>query len=418
MSVGTPHPASRLAIVLSHPTQYYSPWFRWMRAHTALEFRVFYLWEFGVTAQRDPLFQTTFKWDVDLLSGYEHEFVPNTAADPGTHHFAGLRNPRLPARLTAWGPTAVLLFGYNWLSPLRALAWARLNRVPALFRGDSHLLGRGAPPPRTRLVLRTLYAQFAAFLPVGAANRDYFTTLGVPERKLFFTPHSVNHELFDPALTVHRDAAAKLRAELGLAPGTRVVLFAGKFTPAKQPVELLRAFLAIQKPDTALVFVGDGPEKAALKELAQAATVGASAPANKSAAARAEVHFLPFANQTEMPARLLLADVFVLPSRGHYETWGLAVNEAMHLGVPALVSDLVGCQRDLVEDGETGWVFRAADPAALRAKLALALDAVAAPAGRERLRHAVLARIAGYTYAQTTAGLISALNALPEPASA
>jgi glycosyltransferase involved in cell wall biosynthesis len=66
-----------------------------------------------------------------------------------------------------------------------------------------------------------------------------------------------------------------------------------------------------------------------------------------------------------MPARYLLADIFVLPSRGHYETWGLAVNEAMHLGVPCLVSDLVGCQRDLVTPGETGWVFSADDPEAL-----------------------------------------------------
>ena len=69
----------RLAIVLSHPVQYYSPWFRWLRANTALEFRVFYLWEAGVTAQPDPEFLTTFKWDVDLLSGYDSEFVPNTA---------------------------------------------------------------------------------------------------------------------------------------------------------------------------------------------------------------------------------------------------------------------------------------------------------------------------------------------------
>lgn len=405
MSDGVPSVSRhRLAIVLSHPTQYYSPWFRWMRTHTRLEFRVFYLWEFGVTAQRDPLFQTTFKWDVDLLSGYAHEFVPNIAADPGTHHFGGLRNPRLPERLAAWRPTAVLLFGYNWRSPLCALGWARLHGVPVLFRGDSHLLGRGRPSLRTRLVLRTLYAQLAVFLPVGAANRDYFTTLGVPADKLFFTPHSVNHELFDPAFAVHRTAAEALRAQLGIPERSRVVLFAGKFTPAKQPVELLRAFLAIQKPDTVLVFVGDGPEKAALMEIANRATPGV------------QVYFLPFANQTEMPARLLLADIFVLPSRGHYETWGLAVNEAMHMGVPPLVSDLVGCQRDLVQERETGWVFRAGDPATLQYKLAIALDAVAVPAERERLRRNVIARIAGYTYAQTTAGLMAALNSLAEPA--
>src|SRR5687767_952440 len=94
-----------LAVVLSHPTQYYSPWFRWLRTNTSLSFRVFYLWDFGVAAQADAKFGTTFKWDVDLLSGYESEFVPNIAADPGTHHFRGLNNPALTGRLASWNPS-------------------------------------------------------------------------------------------------------------------------------------------------------------------------------------------------------------------------------------------------------------------------------------------------------------------------
>lgn len=400
-AAGTPDTA-RLAVVLSHPTQYYSPWFRWLRANTPLEFKVFYLWEFGVTAQRDPKFQTTFKWDVDLLSGYDHEFVPNTARDPGTHHFGGLRNPSLTSRLAAWRPSALLMFGYNFPTHLRTIAWARWHGIPLIFRGDSHLLGRGAPRPWVALALRALYAQFAAFPSVGAANRDYYRALGVPERKLFFSPHSVNHAFFDPTLPEHRAACAALRQRLGLADGTRVVLFAGKLVADKQPGELLAAFLSLRPANTALVIVGDGPEKNALHEAAKVAPPGL-------------VFFLPFANQSEMPAIYLLADLFVLPARGHYETWGLAVNEAMHLGTPALVSDLVGCQRDLVEDGKTGWVFRAAEPRSLAEKLSVALTALAEPVTRTRIRENVAARIANYTYAQTSAGLLQALAHLPAP---
>lgn len=384
----------RLAVVLSHPTQYYSPWFRWLRAHPGPELRVFYLWEFGVRPTHDPLFQTTFAWDVDLLAGYESEFVPNTSRDPGTHRFLGLRNPGLTNRLAAFQPDAILLFGYRSPSHLAVIAWARLYGVPLIFRGDSHLIGRGRPGWKSRLALQLLYAQFAAITYVGAANRDYFTAHGVPDKKLFFAPHAVNAALFDPALSGPRAAAAELRAQLGLAPGTRVVLYAGKFVPAKQPRELLAAFLALRPARAALVFVGDGQEKSALLDLARSAPPGT-------------VHFLPFANQSEMPSRYLLADLFVLPSRGFYETWGLAVNEAMHLGVPCLVSDRVGCQRDLVTDGETGWVFRADDPAHLRERLAAALAADLAP-----IRQNVAARIAGYTYAQASAGLLRAFAAV------
>jgi glycosyltransferase involved in cell wall biosynthesis len=396
-----PSSVHRLAVVLSHPTQYYSPWFRWLVAHNDLDLRVFYLWEFGVTARADPQFRTTVKWDVDLLSGYPHEFVPNTSDDPGSDHFNGLRNPALTARLAVFRPTAVLLFGYAYRSHLHVIFWARLHRIPLLFRGDSHFIGRGQPGLRTRLALRALYAQFAAFLTVGAANRDYFLALGVPASRMHFAPHSVDAALFDSAAASHHAAAVTLRTQLGLAAASRVILFAGKFVPAKQPRELLAAFLTLRPADTALVFVGDGEEKAALHALAATAPAGT-------------VHFLPFANQSEMPARYLLADLFVLPSRGLYETWGLAVNEAMHLGVPALVSDRVGCQRDLVTDGDTGWVFPAEDSAALAAALGGALAALADPAARANLRAAVASRIARYTYAQTTNGLLSALASLPD----
>jgi glycosyltransferase involved in cell wall biosynthesis len=382
-------PAPRLAIILSHPVQYYSPWFRWLKANTPLEFKVFYLWDFGITTRRDVEFGTSFKWDVDLLSGYEHEFVPNRARDPGTHHFNGLDNPTLRQRLRAWRPAAILLFGYAYRSHLGVIL---RPPAPLIFRGDSHLLGH-APSLLKRIILRRLYARFAAVTYVGAANRDYFLSFGVPESRLHFAPHGVDDSLFARTAAVTA-AAAALRGELGLG-SRRVILFAGKFLPAKQPVELLEAFLALAPADAALVFVGDGPERPALES---------------RAAQRPDcvVRFLPFANQTEMPARYALAELFVLPSRGLYETWGLAVNEAMHLGVPCLVSDRVGCQRDLVTEGETGWVFSAADPAALPAALARALTALRGDTAA--LRQQVASRISGYTYPAAYRGLQAALE--------
>ncbi len=382
---------SRLAVVISHPTQYYSPWFRALAAEATLSIKVFHLWDFGVAQRHDHQFGRSFQWDVDLLSGYEHEFVPNVARDPGTHHFRGLDNPSLLARLRAWSPAAILLFGYAYRSHLSVLL---RPPAPLIFRGDSHLLGHPAPSWFKRLALRWIYGRFAAITYVGAANRDYFRTFGVPDAKLHFAPHSVDASRFvrDPATQA---AADQLRSELGLA-GKKIVLFAGKLLPAKQPTALLAAFSQLAPPDAALVFVGEGPEREAL--VAQAATQPACS-----------VRFLPFANQTEMPARYALADLFVLPSRGIYETWGLAVNEAMHLGVPCLVSDRVGCQRDLITEGETGWVFPATETAALVAALDRALQALRSDT--TSLHQRINVRISGYTYTQATAGLLSALRA-------
>ena len=383
---------SRLAVILSHPVQYYSPWFRWLAGRSGLNLRVFYLWDSGVTPTRDRQFNRTFSWDVDLLSGYEHEFVPNTARAPGTHHFGGLHNPSLRQRLRAWAPDAILLFGYAYRTHLGLFL---RPPAPLIFRGDSHLLGHPSPSWLKRIALRLLYSRCSAVTYVGSANLHYFQTFGVPASKLHFAPHCVDASRFTRTSAIDADAH-RLRDELGLA-GKKIVLFAGKFLPDKQPLRLLESFIEIAPSDSALVFVGDGPQRPQLEALA-------------STRPNLAIRFLPFANQSEMPSRYAMADIFVLPSIGLYETWGLAVNEAMHAGVPCLVSDRVGCQQDLVTEGETGWVFSASDPDGLHRALARALAANAPD--HTRLRAGVALRIARYTYEQAGAGLLRALQSL------
>jgi glycosyltransferase involved in cell wall biosynthesis len=102
----------------------------------------------------------------------------------------------------------------------------------------------------------------------------------------------------------------------------------------------------------------------------------------------------------------------VLPSRGLYETWGLAVNEAMHMGVPALVSERVGCQRDLVTDGETGWVFRHDSKEDFHLKLSEAAGAIRQKATRDKVRQRVHERIRNYSYHAATSGLCLAISRL------
>lgn len=353
--------------------------------------RVFYLWDFGVVDRRDPGFGRQLRWDVDLLSGYQHEFVPNHSRDPGTHHFLGLNNPSLHTRLTDWNPDAVVVFGYKFLTHLRLIA---KRQWPLIFRGDSHLIDHPGPGGLKRWMLSWVYRRFTAVTFVGRANRDYFRAFGVPEHKLFFAPHCVDATRFAVSEALRAQARA-LKAELGVA-NHRIVLYAGKLVPSKQPCELLQAFVRTASTDTALVFVGAGEERPRLEALA---------------AMRPDVpvRFLPFANQSEMPVRYSMADVFALPSSGLAETWGLAVNEAMHMGVPCLVSNRVGCQQDLVTDGETGWVFKADSQQDLAATLSRALvDVRTRP---DQMRTAVQARISKYTYAAAAAGLESAVAA-------
>jgi len=86
------------------------------------------------------------------------------------------------------------------------------------------------------------------------------------------------------------------------------------------------------------------------------------------------VSFAGFLNQSAIASAYAASDCLVLPS-DHGETWGLVVNEAMACGLPAVVSDLVGCREDLIVEGETGLSYPCGDSSALASCLArMALD--------------------------------------------
>jgi len=69
-----------------------------------------------------------------------------------------------------------------------------------------------------------------------------------------------------------------------------------------------------------------------------------------------------------------LGDVFVLPSQGPEETWGLALNEAMASGRAVIASTKVGGACDLIQPDENGWIFESGDQHALERILRRAVD--------------------------------------------
>lgn len=361
--------APRLAVVSTHPIQYYAPIFQHLTRAGNVAPRVFFTWSQSAGGVEDPGFGRRITWDIPLTEGYESQFVENVASRPGTDHFWGLRTPGLTRAIESWEPAAVLVFGWNSHAHLGAMRHFK-GRVPVFFRGDSTLLDQRSSwrvVVRKRL-LTWVYSHIDTAIAVGSNNRDYFRWCGVPEQRIDFAPHAIDTARFADRDLEHQQWAGRLRAQLGIAPEARVLLFAGKLQWQKDPLLLLEAYRAatasrrpaespVQASATHLVFVGNGPLEAELRARAED---------------RPDVHFLPFHNQQAMPGVYRLGDVFVLPSRT--ETWGLALNEAMASGRAVVAASRVGGARDLVTPAVNGWVFESGDLAQLTKVIADALS--------------------------------------------
>ncbi len=116
---------------------------------------------------------------------------------------------------------------------------------------------------------------------------------------------------------------AGIRAELGLGENTLVIGSVGRLHESKGPDVLISAFRAAAPDRAALVLLGEGPQRAGLEKLA------ANDPRIHLLGHRADVH-----------ACLRDCDLFVSPSRE--ESFGLAIIEAMSLGLPVIATAAEG----------------------------------------------------------------------------
>ncbi|MDB5130910.1 MAG: glycosyltransferase [Mucilaginibacter sp.] len=331
----------KLAIITTHPVQYYAPVFQLLHQRQQISIKVFYTWGESALNKYDPGFKKNIEWDIPLLNGYPYEWVKNTSKDAGSHHFEGIINPQFIEQISAWHPDAILVYGWAYHSHLKVLRYFK-NKTPVFFRGDSTLLDKES---RLKAIFKTVFLKWVykhvdhAFY-VGTNNKAYFKKYGLKDVQLSFVPHAIDNNRFAEE---RKNEVALLKSELGINENECVILFAGKLEEKKAPLQLLDAFFSLNKPGNHLLFVGNGPLEGQLKHTSKG---------------KSNVHFINFQNQSLMPVIYQTCDLFCLPSMGPNETWGLAVNEAMACGKAVLISDKVGCGTDLVNDGLNGAIFK------------------------------------------------------------
>jgi glycosyltransferase involved in cell wall biosynthesis len=334
----------KLAIITTHPIQYNAPVFKLLAERKNIQIKVFYTWENSKEGVFDKKFNQTIKWDIPLLDGYEYEFVTNTSKDQGSHRFKGIINPDLNKQIVNWGAHAILVYGWNFHSHFKAMRYFK-GKIPVYFRGDSTILNQ---KPGIKTLLRHIWLTYVYHfvdyaLYVGTNNKNYFLKHGLSEAQLIFVPHAIDNDRYADKDGEFEKTAKKWRIDLGFKQDDLVFLFAGKFEKKKNPMFLINAAKKLEKePKVKFLLIGNGELETSLKKNSTENVV-----------------FLSFQNQSIMPVVYRLGDVFVLPSDGPDETWGLSVNEAMACGKAILTSDMVGCTPDLVKIGENGFVFKA-----------------------------------------------------------
>jgi glycosyltransferase involved in cell wall biosynthesis len=216
-----------------------------------------------------------------------------------------------------------------------------------------------------------------------------------------FKPYAARHEVIGYGLDLDWDAQTATGEDfLALHPdlrGKRLVLFLARLHPKKGCDLLVDAFAQVAVRDPTLHLVMAGPDSDGLEArlIAQVRRLGLDG----------RVTFTGMLRGMAKWGALRASEVFVLPS--HQENFGVAVAEALAMGVPALVSNQVNIWREVV-DGGAGM----AEPDTVAGTLALLhawLDLT--PAERQAMRAATVPCFeANFQVRGATARLLSLVN--------
>ena len=336
----------RLAIYTMHPIQYHVPIFRELSKEENLEVTVLYADTLGLDEEFIPEFNTSIKWDVPLLVGYNYFFVKNFSINRMVGFFSRF-NPGMFVHILFKKYDAILIHGYQNFTAWLVLVAAKLSGTKIIFRGEAIPKSRGQAIKHlfTTYVIKYFLSACNAVMYSCSGNRAYWKELSVPNEKMFFIPCAVDNNFFRKEKQRYIHLREKTRSDLGIDSSDLVILFLARFTARKRPLDLIEALGELNHKKIVLLFVGDGPERSAMEAAAQKHSIRSV--------------FTGFINQSELPRYYNLADLFVVISS--YDASPKALNEAMNFSIPAIVSEQVGTANDLIREGENGFIVKVGD---------------------------------------------------------
>ncbi|HTX89045.1 MAG TPA: glycosyltransferase [Bacteroidales bacterium] len=258
-----------------------------------------------------------------------------------------IRRNRPPVLITE-GRAGILT---NWVIGLL------FPRMKVVFWLSGHLPEDSRWKSRARRLIRKIYLQRAdAFLCYGTATQAYLESLGI-NRPSFIAYNSMDTDAITRDIEEIKKDPGFSDLKLRIRNGKRLVLlFIGRIIPAKNLDSLLLAVAQLtrsNRPDLRLICIGDGPELENLRRLSEKLDISS------------HLEFTgAIYDRKTLTAYCLSSDVFVLPGAG-----GLALNHAIACGMPAVVCEADGTEKDLVSDGHNGYYFRKKDQEDLAGKI-------------------------------------------------
>jgi glycosyltransferase involved in cell wall biosynthesis len=271
------------------------------------------------------------RWEVELEGHrFDFSFASGPAlrlpgGDEPTFTYGGLHR-----HLKRLDPALVISNGFG---PSTLNMWLRsfVDARPFAIWSGAMNDGPGWSARLRRSQRRLMLSRAAGCIAYGSAAKEYLVGLGHPAASVHVALNTIDTTYF-----------SNLRKPPHSEPFTFIAV--GDLKSTKRVDLILEAASVLRKRGSSgfrIEIIGDGAARTQLEQAGQRLRIDDI------------VRFHGFLPQNEVRLSLSNADCLLFSSE--LDVWGLVVNEAMAMGIPAISSVRAGVTRDLVLDGQTGF---------------------------------------------------------------
>ncbi len=213
-----------------------------------------------------------------------------------------------------------------------------------------------------RWVTRYTLQRSAYFTCDANVTREKAVAFGMDSERTVVFPWGIDLEQFKPkGAKSGKQKAGDRSRQSKIESRKSVTLFCSRTWEAIYGVDVLaKAFVMVanENPHVNLILLGGGSQGNQIRQILMKGGV------------MERVHFGGQVGQRDLPRWYHMADVYISPS--HVDGSSVTLMEAMASGLPCLVSDIAG-NREWIEDGVNGWLFRDGDVEDLAEKILSAI---------------------------------------------
>jgi glycosyltransferase involved in cell wall biosynthesis len=256
---------------------------------------------------------------------------------PDLIHAGPIQNCTFIAALSGFRPILAMSWGYDLVMEADKSAWMRW-------------------------VTRYTLKRSTFFTSDAKVSRDKAVAFGMDSEKTLIFPWGTEIEHFQPKKEERGKQAARSNRKSKIENQKSITLFCNRTWETIYGVDVLaKAFVKIGaiNPAVNLILLGGGSQGAKIRQILMTGGV------------LDRVHFGGQVSQADLPRWYHMADLYLSPS--HVDGSSVSLMEALASGLPCLVSDIPG-NREWIEDGVNGWLFRDGDVDDLAEKILNAIN--------------------------------------------